>query len=381
MREPCRRAGFLVPRRAVRHNPHIVRRVFLIGLAAWLCLAAAAYAQDAPDDQQPSDDQPADAAPPPSGPILQPLDPSPVICDPNAAGFRFLELRGSGFDAWARQRLAASTLDANGRPVVQWPSVWISPQGGLTLELNLCADPYRGRPALPAGPYTVVVGQSNQPIAAASFELSQPPDTSVPADEVAPQLPVDATVTPAPSPTPAPVLGSQQATATPFPTFSLPVLPGSTPTPVPTPRTGPGSQQQPYPIGSPGLLADGWQLVVTGVTPDAWSGIHDAVPYNTQAPSSDQRDFEVRLQATYLGQSTGVFSSMRLALVGPNGVLYDQLNNSCGTLPDPVPPNLVTAGGVTRGNVCFVVRATDSPSLVLVDNQATDVDKQYFALR
>jgi len=31
------------------------------------------------------------------------------------------------------------------------------------------------------------------------------------------------------------------------------------------------------PLGAPGTLADGWQIVVTGVTPDAWSGIQDAV--------------------------------------------------------------------------------------------------------
>jgi len=367
-----------------------VRSVFLLGLVAWLALAVAAYAQDASGadqagDQPPAQDQPADesAPPPPSGPLLQPLDPSPVVCDPNTAGFRFLELRGSGFDNWATQRLAASTVDANGTPIVQWSSVWVSPQGKLTLELNLCADPFRGRPALPAGAYTVVVGQGGQSIAATSFQLQTPPDTSAQGDETAPTLPVSEPLTPAPSPTPAqPLVAPAQATPTPFPTFSLPLLAGSTPTPVPTPRSGPGTLQQPFLMGAPGLLADGWQVLVTGVTPDAWTGIHDAVPFNTQAPSSDQRDFEVRVQGTFQGQGTGVFSGMRLALANANSgaVMYDQLHNSCGTLPDPIPPNLVTSGGVTRGNVCFVVRATDIPSLVLVDNEVTDADKQYFAL-
>jgi hypothetical protein len=264
---------------------------------------------------------------------------------------------------------------------VQWNSVWVSPQGRLTLELNLCGDPYRGRAALPAGTYTVAVGSARQPIAATTFDLTPPQDTSEPADEVAPALPVDVTVTPAPSATPAAPFVNQQPTATPFPTFTLPVLANSTPTPAPTPRTGLGTQDDPFPMGTPGLLADGFQMVVTGVTPDAWTGIHDAVPSNTQAPSSDQRDFEVRVQATYQGQYTGVFSGLRLALVGPNGVMYDQLHNSCGTLPDSVPPNLLTPGGVTRGNVCFVVRASDIPSLVLVDNETTQNDRQYFSVR
>jgi hypothetical protein len=363
----------------------IVRSLLRLALAAGLCLVCvvSASAQEAPADQpdQPDQsDQPADVVAPPSGPVIQPMDPTPVICDPNTAGFRYLELRGSGFDAWAGQRLAGSTLDAGGNPLVQWNSVWVSPQGQLTVVLNLCADPYRGRPALPAGTYTVAVGTGGRAIAATSFDLSPPPDTSVDADQVAPTLPVQATVTPAPSATPATPFVNQQPTATPFPTYTLPTLPNSTPTPVPTPRSGPGTQDDPFPIGMPGLLADGWQMVVTGVTPDAWTGIHNAVPSNTQAPSSDQRDFEVRVQATYQGQYTGVFSGMRLALIGPNGVMYDQIHNNCGTLPDSVPPNLVTPGGVTRGNVCFVVRATDIPFLVLADNQVVPNDRQFFAV-
>lgn len=367
-----------------------MRTLLVFGLAAALCLAVssgfAVFAQEAPSDQpapvdqsdEPDQGQPSDVAVP-SGPIIQPADPSPVICDPAAAGFRYLELRGSGFDAYAGQRLAGLTMDASGRPLVQWNSVWVSPQGRLTLELNLCSDPYRGRAALPAGTYTVAVGKGGQPIAATSFDLSPPPQPSD-TEETQPSLPVQPAVTPSPSPTTAPVLANQQPTSTPFPTFTLPVLPGSTPTPVPTPRTGPGTAQQPFVMGAPGLLADGFQLVVTGVTADAWAGIHDAVPSNSQAPSSDQRDFEVRVQATYQGQYTGVFSGTRLALVGANGAFYDQIHNSCGIIPDGVPPNLLTPGGVTRGNVCFVVRLSDIPTLVLVDNQVTDADKQYFSL-
>jgi hypothetical protein len=60
---------------------------------------------------------------------------------------------------------------------------------------------------------------------------------------------------------------------------------------------------------------------------------------------------------------------------------YDQINNSCGTVPDMVPPNLMTPGGSTRGNVCFTVRASDVDSLVLVDNQSTVADRLYFALK
>jgi hypothetical protein len=162
----------------------------------------------------------------------------------------------------------------------------------------------------------------------------------------------------------------------------LPALsvPAFAPTPTPTPRTGPGTRQQPFSLGAPGTLADGWQLVVTGVTPDAWSGIHNSIA-SSVAPAPDQRDYMVRVQATFVGQGTGVFSAMRLALLSGAQTAYDQLHNNCGIVPDMVPPNLVTSGGSLRGNVCFTVRASDIDSLVLFDNQSADQDKLYFALR
>jgi hypothetical protein len=153
------------------------------------------------------------------------------------------------------------------------------------------------------------------------------------------------------------------------------------PTPTPARRTGPGSIQQPFPLGALNTLVDGWQLQVTGVTPDAWSGIHSSVP-SSIAPAADQRDFMVRVRGVYQGQGTGVFSAMRLALVSDAAQsTYDQLHNGCGVVPDMVPPNLVTPGGEVRGNVCFTVRASDIDSLVLFDNQSLDTDRLYFALR
>jgi hypothetical protein len=385
----------------------IVRSLLLLVFGAWLCLASAAYAQDGSDAQAADESAQTDTPAPddvvvPTGPVLQPSDAAPVVCDPNTRGFRYLEVRGTGFDAWATQHLVGNVVDGSGRSQMQWGSVWVSPQGGLTLEVNLCADPFLSRPALPAGDYTVSVGAGSGPaIAAASIALSPPPDpdadaANADADAAAAdgtdtaQVMPTATATLAATPTATPVPFvlpniQPQPTPTPLPPVRLPSgaassIAGSTPTPAPQANNGPGSQQHPFPLGAPGLLADGWQLVVTGVTPDAWKGIHDALP-STIGPSSDQRDFEVRVQATFMGQGTGVFSGMRLALLSGLQTTYDQINNSCGTVPDMVPPNLMTPGGSTRGNVCFTVRASDVDSLVLVDNQSTVADRLYFALK
>jgi hypothetical protein len=366
-----------------------VRRLvtrFILG--AWLCMAGGlvAYAQPAPDDATDADTV-APEQPPPVGPILQASNNAPVICDPSTPGFRYVEVRGTGFDAWATQRLVGNVVDGNGRSQMQWGSVWVSPQGNLTLEVNLCADPFRNRPALAAGDYTVIVGPgSGQPLAATSIALSPPADPQSAGDQpesMPAAAPANASPTPVPTAIPYVLPNIAPApTPTPLPPVSIPG--GTTSSrlaaPTPGPRTGPGSLQQPIPLGAPGTLADGWQLVVTGVTPDAWTGIHAEVP-STIAPASDQRDYMVRVQATFLGQGTGVFSGMRLALVSGIQTTYDQLHNSCGTVPDMVPPNLMTSGGSVRGNVCFTVRTSDIDTLTMFDNQSTENDRVYFALK
>jgi hypothetical protein len=288
-------------------------------------------------------------------------------------------VRGTGFDAWATQRLVGNVVDGEGVAQAQWASVWVSPQGRLTLELNLCADPFRSRPALPAGDYTVAVGPSGgPPIAATNISLSPPPEPPpAEADETGPP-PTSAGVVPTPTPAPF-VLPAIAPTPTPGAASAF-ALPSVAATPTATPRVGPGSSSQPLPPGAPGMLVDGWQLVVTGVTADAWSGIRAAIP-SSVPPASDQRAFMVRVQATYLGQGSGVFSAMRLVLGSGIQASYDQLHNGCGVVPEMVPSNLVTAGGVVRGNVCFTVRASDSDALVLIDNQPLDHEKVFFALR
>jgi hypothetical protein len=189
----------------------------LILLVLWLALASPAFAADDEDTAPPS--EPTE----PSGPMLVAADPAPLVCDADVNRLQFLELRGTGFDAWALQRLSGSVVDGAGRPLASWSSVWVSPQGRLTLELNLCADRLRGRPALEPGSYTVQVGPAGgAAIAATSVELATAPvpeagDAAMPAP--APQ----ATTPPAADTTP-PVAGAGTSTGT-GATLPPPVLP------------------------------------------------------------------------------------------------------------------------------------------------------------
>src|SRR5690242_12749948 len=117
----------------------------LLLLAVCLCLAGTVFADESSDAQSaPADDQSQDQGP--TGPVLQPSDYTPVICDPGSSRLRYVEVRGSGFDAWATQRLVGNVVDASGAPQIHWSSVWVTPRGQLTLEVNLCADPFQKRP-------------------------------------------------------------------------------------------------------------------------------------------------------------------------------------------------------------------------------------------
>ncbi len=358
--------------------PVYMRSLSLTALVMSVCLATSVFAQESTGDQTaPSTDQTAPSTTidqGPTGPVLQPADYTPVICDPNAAGFRYLEVRGTGFDAFATQHLVGSVVDASGTPQIHWSNIWVSPQGQLTLEVNLCADPMQNRPALPVGDYTIAVGQGNGgAIAATGISLAPPSEPG------AEDVPAGVVGTVAPTATPFTyVIPNVQAQPSPTP---LPVGSLAAPTPTPGPRTGLGSLQQPYPQGAPGQLVDGWQMVVTGVTPDAYTGIKADVPSAT-APASDQRDFMVRVQATYVAPGTGVFSGARLALLNTaTQQTYDQVRNSCGVIPEAVVPSVSPQGATVRGNVCFMVRASDIGSLVAFDNQTSPADQVFFALQ
>jgi hypothetical protein len=276
-------------------------------------------------------------------PVLQPVNGAPAACDPSHPGFRYLEVRGSGFDAWSSQHLVGTLVDGSGAAQAHWPNIWVTPRGQLTLELNLCAAPLQNRPALSPGDYTLNVGpDAGTSIAATGITLKDP-------------------------------LTNADAEA--------PASTGPEPTPTPEPRSGPGSLQQPLAPGTAANLADGWQLGITRVDPDAYSTIKAAIP-SAVAPGADLREVMIALQATYTGAGTGTFTASRLNVLNPRTMnRYDQVASNCGALPGAISPNVVTPGTVVIGNVCFTVPAADVGSLLLVDTQPSQPDRVFFALQ
>jgi hypothetical protein len=148
------------------------RLVILVVLTALVAAASAAYAQEEGDSTAPPDtDAPAE------GPSLVARQQPTEACDPSVSRLRYLEVRGAGFDAWALQRLTSSLVDVDGTPLMSWGSVWVSSEGRLTLEVNLCADPFSGRDALAPGTYALLVSpRDGAPIASTSLEIAPLPE-------------------------------------------------------------------------------------------------------------------------------------------------------------------------------------------------------------
>ena len=134
--------------------------------------------------------EPDDVAPLPIGPRLEVASSAPMVCDAGAGRMRYVEVRGNGFDAWAGQRLVGTLTDATGVARAQWPSVWVTPTGRVTVEVNICADAFRNQGALPPGDYSLAVGSSGSgPVAVTGFSLqapAPPPDSATPADDTNP---------------------------------------------------------------------------------------------------------------------------------------------------------------------------------------------------
>jgi hypothetical protein len=342
----------------------------LFALLLLLSLTTAAALAD--DDNGDNPDTGGDAPAGPS-PTLTATRPEAPICQV-AGSARYLEIRGTGFDAWIDQRLPGTLTDADGNQEDSWRTIWVDPNGNVALAVNLCDDTARQRGPLAPGTHWLFIGDGSggDPIAATSFDLSDQP---VPARTVplpTPQAPGSAPVVAVPPINP----GSNSFTPGPVPTYVPPS--GTQAQAGTTPVTGPGSRQQPLPIGSTINTFDNWQVTVTGVTPDAWSGIHNAVPSNV-GPAPNLQYFEARVQAIFTGSGSALFSDLRLGLAGASQN-YDQVNNSCGLIPDELPPTLVANGGVVRGSVCFAVRTSDAGSLALYDTLAPEAGRTYVAL-
>ena len=165
--------------------------------------------------------------------------------------------------------------------------------------------------------------------------------------------------------------GGDTATVTQAPTSS-PTAAG-TPTPSPTPSASPvptptpvlGSRNNPVPIGSPALQANGWEITVLATTPDASALVAAADPANP-TPDAGRVYFMADIQARHNGENpTGFDGGFTLRVAGPSGGAFAQFENGCGTIPDPFPADELALGAAAHGNFCWSVPAADAADLIM----------------
>jgi hypothetical protein len=120
---------------------------------------------------------------------------------------------------------------------------------------------------------------------------------------------------------------------------------------------------------------------VTSATPNATAQVLAENMFNDPPAAGDQF-YMVRVRATYTGAgSQGFDGTYRLRSVGASAVEYTTFSNDCGVIPDQITPNQVFTGGTIEGNVCWEVKSSDAPSLVMYDNgDLTDLPPLFFAL-
>ena len=113
-------------------------------------------------------------------------------------------------------------------------------------------------------------------------------------------------------------------------------------------------RSHPFPSGATWHTANGLDIVVDSVDPDAWDVILAENEFN-DPPASGNRYLMITVNVTNkLGGSTPVdVSKYDFDIVGSSG-LYRGFNFRCGVLPDELEA-ILYIGGSTRGNTCFEV--------------------------
>lgn len=143
-------------------------------------------------------------------------------------------------------------------------------------------------------------------------------------------------------------------------TGDSPYPPGMAPPPLGS------SKDYAIPMNTPGDLGDGWAVALLSVTPNATAQVLATSNTNFQ-PAPGTQYFLAQISATYSGATSRRFDQYRLVLTGASGTPFTSYENTCGVIPNALPPAPVQPGSSITGNVCWDVTSSDVPSLILYD--------------
>lgn len=126
-----------------------------------------------------------------------------------------------------------------------------------------------------------------------------------------------------------------------------------------------GSRGNPIRLGSGARLTDGWVVRVTSPDANAWPRVRAENQFNDR-PKAGHTFFMVRLVATYRGtKARDILFGSDFEAVGRSNVAYQDFDPGCGVIPNELPSTKVFQGGTVAGNVCWSVKKSDVPSLLM----------------
>jgi hypothetical protein len=126
-----------------------------------------------------------------------------------------------------------------------------------------------------------------------------------------------------------------------------------------------------------------WEITVIAVTPDATDQVLADNQFN-EPPREGSQYFIAELEATYVGSDSSTFwIDMSVGAVGESRVVYEPFGASCGLVPSDINDAGETfPGGTITGNVCWTIRSSDAPTLVMIAEESFTFEgtRVFFAL-
>jgi hypothetical protein len=129
-----------------------------------------------------------------------------------------------------------------------------------------------------------------------------------------------------------------------------------------------GSRDRPVPVHNGISIPDskGWKVRVNKSIPNATSMVLAENQFNDR-PAAGRQFYIINITATYTGSGrSSAYSGLTFNALGRSNVAYDY-EDDCGVTPSEFDDfKKVFSGGSISGNICFSVKRSDIPSLLLM---------------
>jgi hypothetical protein len=132
------------------------------------------------------------------------------------------------------------------------------------------------------------------------------------------------------------------------------------------------------PIGTTVQTSDAFSLTVVSVDPDALAAVQEANPGSV--PPDGFQFVNVEIELGHVREDKDTFELENLVVLGPTGVAYSAVNNSCGFVNGPLSSGEYGGMLTMSGHVCWVIASSDVDGLRLYDASQPEDERVYLSL-